>query len=196
MKSFTVGLVVATSAALVSADSSCTLAIGKAVSPLFTSADAKACAKAIGGTDMTAVFTTTTSSSDQAKLLASADCEKWYNSIATAIKGVSPPCTYIVNDSPVYSTDKFSWTFKEFLVKNNEAGENNAKSTPAPTTTAKLTPQPTNATNATTTKSPDIVTTPAATTKAVSTPTPSVTSAATSSGAALAALTVALYLVN
>ncbi|RHX96831.1 hypothetical protein DYB25_004755 [Aphanomyces astaci] len=227
MKSFSlaVGVVLSSAAAVVTADngSQCTLSIAKAVVPHFTSPVAKACAKVIGGTDMTPVFTTTTSSSDQAKLLASADCSKWYDAIASAIKGVSPPCTYIAGDSPVYETDKLNWTFKEFLAKNNEVGEINAASTPAPTTTSSsvkpiVTTKPANVTSNTTTKSPDANVTSSTTTKSpdanvtsstttkspganatsntTTTAAPTVTASASVSAAGAVVLAVAAYMAN
>ncbi|RQM21768.1 hypothetical protein B5M09_011280 [Aphanomyces astaci] len=214
MKSFSlaVGVVLSSAAAVVTADngSQCTLSIAKAVVPHFTSPVAKACAKVIGGTDMTPVFTSTTSSSDQAKLLASADCSKWYDAIASAIKGVSPPCTYIVGDSPVYETDKLNWTFKEFLAKNNQVGEINAASTPAPTTTSAsvkpiVTTKPANVTSITTTKSPDANVTSSTTTKSpganatsntTTTAAPTVTASASVSAAGAVVLAVAAYMAN
>ncbi|CAK4663966.1 hypothetical protein LEN26_010028 [Aphanomyces euteiches] len=191
-------------AAVVAADDkdACTIAIGKAVTPYFNNTAAVACAKVLSGTNMANVFLAGASSADQTKLLASADCNTWYTGLAAAVKAINPPCTYYVNDQPVYKTDAFNWTFAEFLQQNNAASQNATTTTPKVTTKA---PSATNATNQTTTTAPSSIATPepssaspsvSSATSTTAAPTTTPKSSAASSAVAVTALAAALYMAN
>ncbi|KAF0691970.1 Aste57867_16876 [Aphanomyces stellatus] len=127
------------------ASSSCNTTVATALVNATTNSDATACARAFNGTNLKAVFTTQLSSSNMQSIVASAECQAWYQGLSTTFHTFDPPCL-IALGTQQFNSATYSVTLAEFLKINNVAVFNASTTTTAAPTVHNAT---TNATNTT-----------------------------------------------